>query len=203
MLPVSLESLIKTVGYVGVFAIIFAESGVLLGFFFPGDSLLFTAGFLASQGSLNIYILALGCFLAAIIGDAFGYSFGNHIGPRLFERPESRIFKPVYLEEAEKFFERHGGKAIFLARFLPVVRTFTPVVAGISFMSYPRFAMFNTAGGFVWAVGVSVAGYQLGSRIPGIDRYLLPILAGVILVSLLPSAYHVWRRSRSSSVAAR
>ncbi len=201
MLPVDLESFIKTVGYIGVFVMIFAESGLMVGFFLPGDSLLFTAGFLASQGRLDIAVLAIGCFLAAVAGDAVGYTFGHRVGRRLFKHEESRFFKRSYLEEAEAFFDKHGGKAIFLARFLPIVRTFTPIVAGVSAMSYRRFALFNIAGAFAWAVGVSFAGYELGNNIPGIDRYLLPILAVVIVLSSLPSVFHLWRRRARTRVS--
>jgi membrane-associated protein len=201
LLPVDLESFIRAVGYIGVTLIVFAESGLLIGFFLPGDSLLFTAGFLASQGHFDIYLLAILCFVAAVSGDAVGYWFGHRVGRRLFEREDSRFFKKKYLEQAEAFFERNGGKAIFLARFLPIVRTFTPIVAGAASMRYARFAFYNAFGALAWAVGVTVAGYQLGSRIPGVDKYLLPIIAVIILVSVLPGAIHLWREHRASQVA--
>lgn len=192
-----LVALIKAVGYIGVAGMVFAESGLLIGFFLPGDSLLFTAGFLASQGFLSIWILAPLAFIAAVVGDAVGYSFGRRVGRTLFRREESMFFKPAHLERAEAFFERHGGKAIVLARFLPIVRTFTPIVAGAGRMRYPRFAVFNIAGGLLWAVGVSLAGYFLGSAIPNIDRYLLPIILIIIVISVAPTAIHVWRENRS------
>ncbi len=192
-----LVAFIKAVGYVGVAGMVFAESGLLVGFFLPGDSLLFTAGFLASQGFLSIWILAPLAFLAAVLGDAVGYSFGRRMGRKLFRRAESTFFKPEHLERAEAFFERHGGKAIVLARFLPVVRTFTPIVAGAGNMRYPRFALFNIAGGLLWAVGISLAGYFLGSTIPNVDHYLLPIILGIIIVSIAPTAVHIWRQNRS------
>lgn len=190
-----LEELIRAVGYLGLFGIIFAETGLLVGFFLPGDSLLFTAGFLASQGYLNIALLVLVCFVAAVVGDATGYAFGNRVGRRLFRRPESLLFNPDHLQRAERFFERHGGKAIILARFLPIVRTFIPVVAGIGSMSYPRFLSFNIIGAILWAIGLPLAGYFLGSAIPSVDRYLLPIILVIIIVSVLPTAIHVWRES--------
>ncbi|HEV2109509.1 MAG TPA: VTT domain-containing protein [Thermomicrobiales bacterium] len=190
-----LEELIRAVGYLGLFGIIFAETGLLVGFFLPGDSLLFTAGFLASQGYLNIALLVLVCFVAAVVGDATGYAFGNRVGRRLFRRPESLLFNPDHLQRAERFFERHGGKAIILARFLPIVRTFIPVVAGIGSMSYPRFLSFNVIGAVLWAIGLPLAGYFLGSAIPSVDRYLLPIILLIIIVSVLPTAIHVWRES--------
>lgn len=195
MLPVDLESLIETVGYIGLWIIIFAETGLLIGFFLPGDSLLFTAGFLASQDILNLWILVPVCFTAAVIGDAVGYAFGHRVGRGLFRRPESRFFKPAYLVRAEAFFQRHGGKAVILARFMPIVRTFVPIVAGAGAMHYPRFAAFNVIGGVLWAIGLPVSGYFLGEAIPEVDRYLLPIIALIVIVSILPSVIHVWRES--------
>ena len=190
-----LKDLIETVGYVGIFAIVFAETGLLIGAFLPGDSLLFTAGFLASQGHLNIWILVPLCFIAAVIGDATGYSIGLRFGRSLFRKPESRFFKPEYLVKSEAFFEKHGGKAIILARFMPIVRTFAPVIAGVSSMQYRKFAVYNVVGAVFWAIGVTVAGYFLGKSIPSVDRYLLPIIAAIILVSVAPSVIHVWRES--------
>jgi membrane-associated protein len=191
-----LVALIKAIGYIGVTVMVFAESGLLIGFFLPGDSLLFTAGFLASQGYLSIWILAPLAFIAAVLGDAVGYGFGRRVGRGLFQRPQSTFFKPEYLARAEGFFTRHGGKALVLARFLPIVRTFTPIVAGAAEMRYARFALYNVLGGFLWAVGVSLAGYFLGSAIPNIDRYLLPIIVLIIAISVTPTAIHVWRENR-------
>ncbi len=190
-----LESLIRTAGYLGLFGIIFAETGLLIGFFLPGDSLLFTAGFLASQDYLNIWLLVTVCFVAAVTGDAVGYAFGNRVGRRLFQRPESRLFRPEYLRRAELFFEQHGGKAIILARFMPIVRTFVPIIAGVGAMRYPRFAAFNVIGALLWAVGLPIAGYFLGKSIPNVDRYLLPIILLIIVVSIAPTAIHVWREN--------
>lgn len=186
-----LPELIKTIGYVGVFAIVFAESGLLIGFFLPGDSLLFTAGFLASQEILSLPVLLIGCAICAIAGDSVGYAFGRRVGRRLFQRENSTFFKKKYLLAAESFYEKHGGKAIVLARFVPIVRTFAPIVAAIGEMEYHRFVSFNIIGGLLWAVGVTIAGYFLGSVIPDVDKYLLPILAVIIFVSLLPSIIHV------------
>ena len=188
-----LPELIETIGYIGIFAIVFAESGLLIGFFLPGDSLLFTAGFLASQEILSLPILLVGCAFFAIAGDSVGYAFGRRVGRRLFQRENSTFFKKKYLMAAEAFYEKHGGKAIVLARFVPIVRTFAPIVAGIGEMHYRRFVSFNIIGGLLWAVGVTVAGYFLGSVIPDVDKYLLPILAVIIFVSLLPSIIHVLR----------
>jgi membrane-associated protein len=198
LLPVSLESLIRAVGYIGVAAIVFAESGLLIGFFLPGDSLLFTAGFLASQGVLEIWILVPLCFIAAVAGDAVGYAFGHRVGPRLFQRSDSKFFKKEHLVKAEAFFDEHGGKAIILARFLPIVRTFTPIVAGAAGMPYRRFFVFNVVGALLWAVGVTLAGYFLGSAVPNIDHYLLPVIGVIILISVLPTLVHLWREYRSA-----
>ncbi len=190
-----LESLIRAAGYLGLFGIIFAETGLLIGFFLPGDSLLFTAGFLASQDYLNIWLLVAVCFVAAVTGDAVGYAFGHRVGRRLFQRPESRLFRPEYLRRAEQFFEVHGGKAVILARFMPIVRTFVPIIAGVGAMRYRRFAAFNVIGALLWAVGLPIAGYFLGKSIPNVDRYLLPIILLIIVASIAPTAIHVWREN--------
>jgi membrane-associated protein len=195
MLPVDLNNLIETVGYVGIFLIIFAETGLLIGFFLPGDSLLFTAGFLASQDILNIWILVPVCVIAAIVGDAVGYQLGRRYGRGLFKKPESRLFKPKNLVLAEEFFQKHGGRAIILARFIPFARTFVPIIAGISYMPYRQFASFNVIGALLWGAGIALLGYFLGNTIPSVDRYLLPVIALVIFVSILPSAYHIWKEN--------
>lgn len=191
-----LVELIKTVGLLGVFGIVFAESGLLIGFFLPGDSLLFTAGFLASQGFLNIWVLAIGSFIAAVVGDSVGYSFGHKVGKRLFQRENSLIFHKDNLLKAKAFYEKHGGKTIILARFMPIIRTFAPIVAGMGDMHYQTFLSFNVVGGFVWAVGLSVMGYTLGHVIPDVDKYLLPIVALIIVLSVLPGAIHVLKKLR-------
>ena len=188
-----LPELIRAVGYAGVFAIIFAESGLLIGFFLPGDSLLFTAGFLASQGFFDITILCLLTFIAAVAGDSVGYTFGHKVGRRLFQKPESTFFHPDHLKRAEDFYEKHGKKTIIFARFLPVVRTFAPIVAGIGKMEYKTFLTYNLIGGFLWAVCITLAGYFLGSLIPDVDKYLLPIIVLIVIVSILPQTIHMLR----------
>lgn len=188
-----LIQLLKTVGYFGIFGIIFAESGLLFGFFLPGDSLLFTAGFLASQGFFNIAVLCSLTFIASVTGDSVGYTFGRRVGRRLFRKDESVFFHKDHLVRAQAFYEKHGGKTIVLARFMPFVRTFAPIVAGIGLMKYPKFLAYNIVGGFLWAVCIPVAGYFLGNLIPDVDRYLLPIIAGIIFVSVLPSALSILR----------
>lgn len=190
-----LRALLEAIGYAGIGAIVFAESGLLIGFFLPGDSLLFTAGFLASQGIFNIVWLAGLCFLAAVLGDSVGYSFGHRVGRRIFTREDSLLFHKHNLQRAQAFYDRHGGKTIILARFLPVVRTFAPILAGVGSMPYRRFLAYNVVGGALWAVGLTVLGYYLGSAIPDVDRYLLPIILGIVVLSILPTIFHVFRHA--------
>lgn len=185
--------LIKAAGLVGVLAIVFAESGLFFGFFFPGDSLLFTAGFLASQGILPIGWLLLGCFISAVAGDSVGYAFGRAVGGKFFTRDDSFFFKKRYAEMARLFYEKHGSPAIFLARFIPIVRTFAPIAAGVGLMKYRTFIIFNVVGGFVWSFGFIFAGYFLGRTVPGIDQYILPIVFLIIIVSILPGLFHFRR----------
>lgn len=196
-MSVDLISLIKSIGYLGIFGMVFAESGLLIGFFFPGDSLLFTAGFLASQEFLNIYLLVVLSFVGAVMGDSAGYAFGHRVGRKLFRREDSFFFHKENLIKAKNFYEKHGGKTIVLARFLPMVRTFAPIVAGVGEMSYPTFLFFNVLGGAFWAVGLPLAGYFLGSFIPNVDRYLLPIVVLIIFLSVLPSFTHVLKDKNS------
>lgn len=185
--------LITTVGYLGLFAIVFSESGLFIGFFLPGDSLLFTAGFLASQGYGNIIILAIGCTLAAIAGDSVGYAFGRHVGPRVFKKEEGLLFRRAYLERTKEFYTRYGGKTIVLARFMPIVRTFAPIFAGVGQMHYPTFLFYNVVGGMLWALGLLGLGFMLGNVVPNVDRYLLPIIGAIIVVSALPPVIHIVR----------
>ncbi len=193
MLHFDLESLIRSAGVLGVMLIVFAETGLLVGFFLPGDSLLFTAGFLAAQGYLNIWALCIGCLVAAVVGDAVGYSIGKSAGRKLYYRAGSKFFKPEHLHKAELFFEKHGGKAVIIARFMPIVRTFVPVVAGMGAMKYSRFVFFNVIGGLLWAVGVTLTGYLAGNHMPGVEKYMAPVILGIIALSLLPTAIHVWQ----------
>ncbi len=192
------ESLIETFGTLGIFAIVFAESGLLIGFFLPGDSLLFTAGLLASRGFSNILLLMVGCALAAIAGDQVGYVIGRRAGPALFRRPDSRFFHQRNVERARTYFDQHGSKTIILARFVPVVRTFAPIVAGVAEMEYRRFVSFNVIGGLAWGSGVTLAGYVLGNSIHDIDRWLLPIILVIGAVSFVPVLREVWKVRRES-----
>ncbi len=202
MIPgVDLEQLILAVGLIGLAAIVFAESGLFFGFFLPGDSLLLTAGVIsaAHPEAFPIWLVCAVCFVAAISGDAVGYWFGQRYGRRLYERPDSRFFKKSHLRAAEDFYERHGGKTIVIARFLPFVRTFAPIVAGTARMHYPKFALYNFTGALLWAVGVTLAGYFLGTIIPAevLDRWLYVIIAVVIALSILPTAIHIYRHNRA------
>jgi len=196
-----LVKIIQTGGYIGLFAIIFAESGLFFGFFLPGDSLLLTAGLLAAQGSLHLGLLLPILPVAAVLGDNVGYWFGKKAGPAIFNRENSLLFRRKNLLAAKAFYEQHGGKTIMLARFMPFIRTFAPIVAGAAEMHYQRFFLFNILGGLLWAVGVTLAGYFLGNSIPPdkLDRYFLVIVLAVILVSALPAMIHVWKEYRGEA----
>lgn len=194
-----LISIIKASGYIGVSAIVFAESGILLGLFLPGDSLLFTAGFLASQDFFNVWLMAFLVFISAILGDNVGYAFGKKVGPKIFTKEESLFFQKAHLLRAAEFYEKHGGKTLILARFIPVVRTFAPILAGVGKMNYGRFFAYNVAGAGLWGVGIIFLGYFLGNVIPGVDRYLLPIIGAIILVSVAPVFYNLLKDKESRS----
>jgi len=181
-----LENLIRTAGYAGLAAIVFAESGLFFGFFLPGDSLLFAAGFMASQGFLDIWILIPILVIAAILGDSVGYWFGKKVGPVIFTKPDSFWFSHDRIVDAKVFFEKYGGVSIILARFVPFLRTFTPIIAGTAEMRYDRFLAYNIAGGVLWGAGIPILGYYLGALIPDIDKYLLPIIGLLVILSLLP-----------------
>jgi membrane-associated protein len=193
------EHVIEVVGLIGIFAIVFAESGLLVGFFLPGDSLLFTAGFLASAPSsvddslhLPLGWLLLGCFVAAVTGDQVGYLFGRRVGPALFRRPDSRFFKQDNVDKAQGFFDRYGAKTIVLARFVPIVRTFAPIVAGVSRMNYRTFVTFNVVGGFAWSIGITLLGYFLG-QVDVIEQNLELAILTVVAISIVPIALELWK----------
>ena len=196
------ESLIEAFGTLGLFAIVFAESGLLVGFFLPGDSLLFTAGLLASEGTLNFPLILVGCAVAAIVGDQVGFLIGRRAGPALFRRPDSRFFHKKNAERAKEYFEKNGPKTIILARFIPVIRTFAPVVAGVGQMNYRKFVTYNVMGGLLWGCGVTTAGYILGESIPDIDRWLLPIIGVIVAVSFVPVFLEVYKMRRQSKAEA-
>jgi membrane-associated protein len=195
------DELIRWGGYAVLVAIVFAETGLLAGFFLPGDSLLVTAGLLAStEGLLNVWWLILLLSAAAIIGDSTGYAIGYYLGPKIFRREDSRFFHRDHLVRTQRFYEKYGGKTIILARFVPIIRTFAPTVAGAGRMAYRRFLVFNVAGGIGWVASMTLAGYWLGHMIPDIERYLHWVIAVVIAVSFLP-ILREWRRSHRAKAS--
>ncbi|WGL60219.1 VTT domain-containing protein [Pigmentibacter sp. JX0631] len=179
--------LIQTVGYIGLIIIVFAETGLLLGFFLPGDSLLIAAGLFAAKGDMNIVILLVTLTIAGIIGDAVGFYIGRKLGPLLYQKKDSFFFRRKHLLAAHDFYEKHGGKTIILARFIPIIRTFAPTVAGAAEMQYLRFAIFNIVGGFLWVWSMLLAGYFLGKTFGDkINDYIHYLIVGVIIISFLP-----------------
>jgi membrane-associated protein len=208
-----LVEVIRSIGYLGLFAIVFAESGLFFGFFLPGDSLLLTAGLLASPHAtaamglpevLNLWVLLPLLFVAAFLGDQVGYWFGAKTGPRIFTREQSLLFRRKNLLAAKAFYEKHGGKTIVLARFMPFIRTFAPIVAGAAEMQYRRFVAFNMVGAFLWAICVTLIGYFFGElfgSVEGVERYFTLIILAVIGLSVLPTAIHIWRENGPEIVA--
>ena len=200
------EHLISTFGLIGLFVIIFAESGLLIGFFLPGDSLLFVAGAVAAgviedlDVTFNIWVLLIGVFLAAVAGDQVGYLFGRKVGPSLFRRPDSKLFRQEYVDKAQEFFERNGPRAIVMARFVPIVRTFCPIVAGIGRMPYATFVRYNVVGGLLWGVGVTLLGYFFG-QIDVVKNNIEVAIIGVIAISLIPMVIELVRHRRAKAAA--
>lgn len=202
-----LVDIIITLGIFAILVVIFAESGLLIGFFLPGDSLLFTAGALFATGILpgnvpiNIHWFVFFLFIAAVLGDTVGYWFGRKFGVKLFKKPDARIFKQAHIQTAQKFYEKHGGKTIIMARFVPIVRTFAPVVAGIGKMEYKKFLSFNLIGGFLWTVGITYLGYFAGKAIVAagvdIDSVILPIIFLIVFISLLPPAIEILKDKKN------
>lgn len=186
-------TIIKAVGIVGVILIVFAETGLFFGFFFPGDSLLFTAGIFASQGYLDIWVLVFGCLVAAILGDSVGYWSGKKYGRELFDRDKGFLFKKKRLYDAEIFYEKHGKSTIIIARFVPIIRTFAPIVAGIGKMHYRTFISYNIFGGTIWVLLLLLSGYFLGGLIPNPDKYIIPIAFVIIVISFLPIIFKIIR----------
>lgn len=193
-------TIIKALGLLGIVLIIFAESGIFFGFFFPGDSLLFTAGFLASQHFISIWWLLILCFIAAVFGDTIGYFFGKKTGPMIFSREDSLFFHKKHIERAHAFYERYGKKTIIFARFIPVVRTFAPIVAGVGQMEYKTFLRYNIIGGFVWTWLMLGIGYLLGNSIPNAQHYLTPIVLIIVIVSFLPPIIEFLKHRKTKPV---
>lgn len=185
--------LIQTGGLLLIAAIIFAESGMMVGFFFPGDTLLFSAGILAASGKLSIVATIIVIAAAAILGDNIGYHIGRKLGPRLFRKKDSIVFRKEYIDRAETFYEKYGSKTMLLAHFVPIVRAFAPVTAGAGKMPYKQFVFFDAIGDIAWTVLLTLVGYYIGSRIPGIEKYIDPVLILVVIIFLAPTLWHVFR----------
>ncbi|MCM2577658.1 DedA family protein [Streptomyces meridianus] len=198
------DFLIQTFGLIGVMAIVFAESGLLIGFFLPGDSLLFTTGLLVVTDKLSqpLWLVCALISIAAVVGDQVGYLFGRKVGPALFKRPDSRLFKQENVEKAHEFFEKHGPKSLVLARFVPIIRTFTPIIAGVSRMNYGTFVMFNVIGGVLWGAGVTLLGAALG-RIGWVHDNIEAMLVGIVVLSVVPIIIEVLRARSQSGKAVR
>jgi len=195
----ALDDLVKWGGYVALIAIVFVETGLLIGFFLPGDSLLITAGLVAAAGHLDIWRINLLLSLAAVLGDSTGYAIGRRLGPRLFTRPQSLLFNPRHVERTRTFYARHGAKTIVIARFVPIVRTFAPVVAGVGQMEYRQFLFYNVAGGVGWVTSMTWAGYLLGQTIPNVAERIHIVVGVVILLSLIPIFVELIRERRRGS----
>jgi membrane-associated protein len=199
----NVRELVRVGGYVGLTAIIFAETGLLVGFFLPGDSLIVTAGLLSAQPQfgLNVYVLGLLLTVAAIIGNSVGYAIGRATGPRLFTRDDSLLFKKKHLYRAQDFYQRHGGKTLIIARFMPIVRTFVPVVAGLANMPLKVYTAYNVLGAVAWIWSMLFIGHFLGRVVPGIDKHIEPMILVIVALSLLPALIS-WRRERAKGAAA-
>ena len=192
----SLDDLIRWGGYAVLVGIVFTETGLLVGFFLPGDSLLVTAGLVAAAGGLNIWWVNSLLIVAAIVGDSVGYAIGARLGPRLFTREQSLLFNPRHVERTRRFYERHGAKTIVIARFVPIIRTFAPVVAGVGQMRYRRFLVYNVAGGVGWVTSMTWMGYLLGLAVPNIADYIHIVVIVVIVVSMIPIVVEILRERR-------
>jgi membrane-associated protein len=195
----TLDQLIQWGGYLLLVGIVFTETGLLVGFFLPGDSLLITAGLLAGMGSLNIWWLNGLVIAAAILGDSTGYAIGRRLGPRIFTRPKSLLFNPKHVQRTQRFYEKYGAKTIVIARFVPIIRTFAPVLAGVGSMRYRRFLTYNVAGGIGWVVSMTLAGYLLGQTVPNISKHMHELVIVIIVLSVIPIAVEVYRERRKST----
>lgn len=201
-----IEGIIKTAGYIGLFLIVFAETGLLIGFFLPGDTLLLSAGLLIQQDKvgLELWVLIPLLIAAAIIGDAVGYQVGKHTGPRIFKQEDSRLFHKDHLLRAQHFYDKHGGKTIILARFLAFIRTFAPTVAGAAKMPYSKFASYNVVGAMLWVPSMTLIGYYFGKAIPAnaIDVFFIGLVTLMVAASTAPALFHLWRERRKHRAAA-
>jgi membrane-associated protein len=193
---------IAAAGYVVILFVVFAETGLAAGFFLPGDSLLFVAGLFAADGKLNLFALLIGVFLAAVIGDAVGYLTGSKMGPHLFKRQQSLLFRPSHLQKAQAFYEKYGGKTIIIARFVPIVRTFAPIVAGAAQMPYRQFVVFNVIGGFLWVFSMILGGYFLGRAFPALREHIEIVVIVIVALSLTPPVIEYLKSRRAKARAA-
>lgn len=196
------DELIRWGGHFGLIAIVFCETGIMAGFFLPGDSLLVTAGLLAAAGHLNIYVLVAELIAAAVLGDSFNYAVGKRIGPKIFSREDSVLFHKNHLLRTKRFYEKYGPKTIVIARFVPIVRTFAPTVAGIGEMKYSTFLTYNILGGVAWVCSMLFTGFFLGRMIPNVDKHVHKIILIVIFLSILPAVFEIWKEKRASSRSA-
>lgn len=196
-----LPAVIKTFGYFGVWSIVFVETGLFFGVFLPGNSMLFTAGVFASQGLFNIGLLTMGVFVCAVLGNNIGYTTGARFGRKLFTKEDSWLFHKKHLLTAHNFYERHGKETILMARFMPVIRTFGSIVAGIATMNYRQFLAYNVMGALIWGFGVPLMGYSLGNVIgEDIDKYLLPIILSIVATSCTTSLFHLYREHKANKI---
>lgn len=187
----NVPQLVATAGYIGIFAIVFLESGMVIGFFLPGDSLLFSAGILASQGHFSITALLIIIFLAAVLGDSCGYTIGSRLGTKVFKEESSRYFKKSHLESAKEYYARYGALTLVIARYIPVIRAVAPLLAGVGKMHYPTFLTYNVLGGALWTLSITLLGYFLGNTVPNIENYIVPIALVIIVISVLPPVIRI------------
>lgn len=199
LLHLNLNELVTTLGYAGIIAIIFAETGIFVGCFFPGDSLLFTAGMLAAKGFFNVQWLIPLAIVAAIVGYAVGYWFGDKLGHALAKRPDGFFWKRKYLDSAHDFYSRHGGQAMILCRLVPIVRTFCPIIAGMGRMPMRRYMVYNVVGALIWVPALTLLGYFIGAMVPNAHHFILPIVLGIVVLSVLPGVVHYVKNSAQPS----
>lgn len=198
------NQIVESGGLLLIALIIFAESGMMVGFFFPGDTLLLSAGILAAAGQLSVWWAIVVIALAAIAGDNVGYHIGNKLGPRLFRKKDGLVFRHDYIMKAEKFYEKYGTKTMLVAHFVPIVRSFAPVTAGAGNMNYKQFAAYDAIGNIAWATSITLLGYFVASKIPGIEKYVEPLLICIVLATLVPTAYHAFKDPKiRASIAAK
>ena len=195
----TMDALIQWGGYILLVAIVFTETGLLVGLFLPGDSLLITAGLLAGAGKLNIWWVNVAVIAAAIVGDSTGYAIGARLGPRMFTRPKSLLFNPKHVARTQRFYEKYGPKTIVIARFVPIIRTFAPVLAGVGQMRYRRFLIYNVVGGISWVASMTWAGYLLGQAVPNISKHMHVVVIVIIILSVIPIGIEVYQERRKTA----